>query len=68
MQASVLNNIATYEYKEGIVALHYCDSSLRLETDEKRKARVYNTIGMIYIKYGNDNYREATEHLRKLLK
>jgi tetratricopeptide (TPR) repeat protein len=67
MKASVLNNKAIYDYKEGPMALDYCRRSLGLTTDEKRKARVYNTMGMIYIKYGNSNYKEAKDLFEKAI-
>jgi tetratricopeptide (TPR) repeat protein len=68
MQATLLSNIATIYSDKGIIdkALYCFRSSLSLEIDEKRKAYIYNNIGMFYIECGND-YREAERWFEKAI-
>jgi tetratricopeptide (TPR) repeat protein len=67
MQATLLNNIANIYYAKGELdkALSYCEESLRLKTNEKKKATTYNNIALIYQDKGD--YQKAVEYLQKAI-
>ena len=66
-EAAALNNIATIYEKKRMLdkALEYYEQSLRLQYDEKEKARTYNNIALVYYKKGE--YPKAVEYLKKAI-
>jgi len=66
-EATAIGNIAMIYNKKGDIdkALDYYEQSLKLTSDEKVKAPIYNNIALIYNKKGN--YQKAIEYLKKAI-